>query len=32
VLLIAFTYLFVNLATDVVYAMLDPRIRYGGSR
>jgi ABC-type dipeptide/oligopeptide/nickel transport system permease component len=31
VLLIAFTYLFVNLATDVVYAWLDPRIRYGGA-
>jgi peptide/nickel transport system permease protein len=31
VLLIAFTYLFVNLATDLVYAALDPRIRYGGS-
>jgi len=31
VLLIAFTYLFVNLATDVAYAVLDPRIRYGGS-
>jgi peptide/nickel transport system permease protein len=28
VLLIAFTYLLVNLATDLVYAMLDPRIRY----
>ncbi|HEV8241077.1 MAG TPA: ABC transporter permease [Thermoanaerobaculia bacterium] len=31
VLLIAFTYLFVNLATDLVYALLDPRIRYGRS-
>ena len=31
VLLIAFTYLFVNLATDLVYATLDPRIRYGRS-
>jgi peptide/nickel transport system permease protein len=31
VLLIAFTYLFVNLATDLVYAVLDPRIRYGRS-
>ena len=31
VLLIAFTYLFVNLATDLVYAALDPRIRYGRS-
>jgi ABC-type dipeptide/oligopeptide/nickel transport system permease component len=31
VLLIAFTYLFVNLATDLAYAALDPRIRYGGS-
>ena len=30
VLLIAFTYLLVNLATDVVYAWLDPRIRYQG--
>ncbi|HEV8631368.1 MAG TPA: ABC transporter permease [Thermoanaerobaculia bacterium] len=29
VLLIAFTYLLVNLATDLVYALLDPRIRYG---
>lgn len=31
VLLIAFTYLLVNLATDLTYAWLDPRIRYGGS-
>ena len=31
VLLIAFTYLFVNLATDLVYAALDPRIRFGRS-
>jgi peptide/nickel transport system permease protein len=30
VLLIALTYLLVNLATDVVYAWLDPRIRYQG--
>ena len=30
VLLIALTYLLVNLGTDVVYAWLDPRIRYGG--
>jgi len=29
VLLIAFTYLLVNLLTDVIYAWLDPRIRYG---
>jgi peptide/nickel transport system permease protein len=29
VLLIALTYLLVNLGTDVVYAWLDPRIRYG---
>ena len=28
VLLVAFTYLFVNLLTDVTYAWLDPRIRY----
>jgi peptide/nickel transport system permease protein len=28
VLFIALTYLFVNLATDLVYAILDPRIRY----
>lgn len=31
VLLIALTYLLVNLGTDVVYAWLDPRIRYGRS-
>jgi peptide/nickel transport system permease protein len=31
VLLIALTYLLVNLATDVAYAWLDPRIRYGRS-
>ena len=31
VLLIALTYLLVNLATDLVYAALDPRIRYGRS-
>jgi peptide/nickel transport system permease protein len=31
VLLIAFTYLLVNLATDLTYAWLDPRIRYGRS-
>jgi peptide/nickel transport system permease protein len=30
VLLIALTYLLVNLGTDVAYAWLDPRIRYGG--
>jgi peptide/nickel transport system permease protein len=30
VLLIAITYLLVNLATDLVYAWLDPRIRYQG--
>ena len=28
VLLVAITYLAVNLATDVAYAWLDPRIRY----
>ena len=32
VLLIALTYLLVNLGTDVVYAWLDPRIRYGTRR
>src|SRR6185503_4363433 len=31
VLLIALTYLLVNVATDLVYALLDPRIRYGRS-
>jgi ABC-type dipeptide/oligopeptide/nickel transport system permease component len=29
VLMIALTYLLVNLGTDVLYAALDPRIRYG---
>ena len=28
ILLIAFTYVTVNLATDLVYGVLDPRIRY----
>jgi peptide/nickel transport system permease protein/oligopeptide transport system permease protein len=28
ILLIAFTYLFVNLLTDLLYGFLDPRIRY----
>jgi len=28
ILLIAFTYLFVNLLTDLLYGYLDPRIRY----
>jgi ABC-type dipeptide/oligopeptide/nickel transport system permease component len=28
ILLIAVTYVFVNLATDLVYGLLDPRIRY----
>ncbi len=29
VLVIAFTYVVVNLATDIAYAVFDPRIRYG---
>ena len=28
ILLIAFTYLLVNLLTDLLYGVLDPRIRY----
>jgi len=29
---VAFLYLFINLVTDILYAFLDPRIRYGGER
>jgi ABC-type dipeptide/oligopeptide/nickel transport system permease component len=30
VLVIALSYVFVNLLTDVLYAVIDPRIRYEG--
>jgi peptide/nickel transport system permease protein len=29
-LLLVFTFVFINLLTDVAYAILDPRVRYGG--
>ena len=29
ILMISFTYLLVNLATDIAYVLFDPRIRYG---
>jgi peptide/nickel transport system permease protein len=32
VLLISFSYVFVNMLTDQVYAWIDPRIRTGGQR
>lgn len=32
VLVIAFGYAFINLAVDIIYACLDPRLRYSGGR
>jgi len=29
-LLLVFAFVFINLLTDVAYAILDPRVRYGG--